>query len=71
MIDILREHALSAKVMEVLQTGPSELTIVMQSDANWNNIIQLVNKINSNRMLFYPSYTIFYVYDNGRLIDFG
>lgn len=69
MIDILRDQASCNNILEVLETGPSELTVVIQCEANWNDITQLVEKINSNRMLFYPSYKIYYVYDNGRIIE--
>jgi len=69
MIDMLRDKGLSDNIMEILETGPSELTIVMQSETDWSHIAKLVKKINSNRSLFYPAYTICYVYDNGRLID--
>jgi len=69
MIDILRDQASCNNILEVLETGPSELTVVIQCEANWNDITQLVEKINSNRMLFYPFYKIYYVYDNGRIIE--
>lgn len=71
MINILLDQVLSDSILEILETGPSELTIVMQSEAEWGHITRLIEKINNNRMLFYPSYTIYYVYDNGRLIEKG
>ncbi|WP_231426142.1 MULTISPECIES: hypothetical protein [Pedobacter] len=68
MINISKYRMLSEDIFDVEVTGPTELTIVVNIDADIKEIIKKVNAFNASQQSEIQFSTI-YIYDNGRTIE--
>lgn len=69
MIDILKYRQLSDEIFDVEQTGPNELTIVFQSDADVKALIKKANALTMQLPDHGNLISIVFIYDNGRTIE--
>jgi len=69
MIDFFLDQNLPSEIVELLQTGPSELIVVLQNEANVRRVVKEMTEIRFRLGYTNDSCTIIYAYDNGRTIE--
>ena len=69
MIALSQYLTLSQDITDIELTGPSEITIIVKSDADVKNISKKVNSLTAQLDQSGCNLSFIYVYDNGRIIE--